>query len=37
MTLNVKDPEAHRLAKVAGEPLLFKGDDFRKTDILPAE
>lgn len=37
MTLNVKDPETHRLAKATGEPLLFKGDDCRKTDILPAE
>lgn len=27
---------AYPLAKVSGEPLLFKGNDFLKTDIVPA-
>ena len=27
---------AYALAKVAAEPLLFKGDDFTHTDITPA-
>jgi ribonuclease VapC len=27
---------SYGLAKAAGEPLLFKGDDFAKTDIAPA-
>jgi ribonuclease VapC len=27
---------AYALAKSTGEPLLFKGDDFSKTDIVPA-
>jgi ribonuclease VapC len=31
--LNIGDCCAYALAKYAGEPLLFKGDDFRKTDI----
>ncbi len=31
--LNFGDCFAYALAKVAGEPLLFKGQDFRKTDI----
>ena len=26
----------YALAKVTGEPLLFKGDDFTHTDITPA-
>ena len=34
--LNICDCFAYALAKVTGEPLLFKGDDFRKTDIHPA-
>lgn len=34
--LNFGDCFAYALAKVTGEPLLFKGDDFRKTDIVPA-
>lgn len=32
--LNFGDCFAYALAKVAGEALLFKGNDFRKTDIL---
>jgi ribonuclease VapC len=31
--LNIGDCCAYALAKYAGEPLLFKGDDFSKTDI----
>lgn len=31
--LNFGDCFAYALAKVAGEPLLFKGDDFRYTDV----
>ena len=31
--LNIGDCCAYALARVSGEPLLFKGDDFRKTDI----
>lgn len=34
--LNFGDCFAYALAKVTGEPLLFKGDDFRKTDISAA-
>ena len=34
--LNFGDCFAYALAKVAGEPLLFKGDDFKKTDIASA-
>ena len=34
--LNFGDCFAYALAKVAGEPLLFKGDDFVHTDIIPA-
>jgi ribonuclease VapC len=34
--LNFGDCFAYALAKATGEPLLFKGDDFRKTDIVPA-
>lgn len=32
--LNFGDCFAYALAKSTGEPLLFKGDDFSKTDIL---
>ncbi|MGH9516594.1 MAG: type II toxin-antitoxin system VapC family toxin [Terriglobales bacterium] len=35
--LNLGDCFAYALAKEKGEPLLFKGDDFRKTDVEPAE
>jgi ribonuclease VapC len=34
--LNFGDCFAYALAKVTGEPLLFKGNDFRHTDIEPA-
>jgi ribonuclease VapC len=34
--LNFGDCFAYALAKITGEPLLFKGEDFRKTDIAPA-
>ncbi len=34
--LNFGDCFAYALAKAMREPLLFKGDDFRKTDIVPA-
>jgi ribonuclease VapC len=34
--LNFGDCFAYALAKVTSEPLLFKGEDFRKTDIVPA-
>ncbi|MGH8898051.1 MAG: type II toxin-antitoxin system VapC family toxin [Egibacteraceae bacterium] len=34
--LNFGDCFAYALAKSTGQPLLFKGDDFRHTDILPA-
>lgn len=35
--LNFGDCFAYALAKATGEPLLFKGDDFRHTDIEVAE
>jgi ribonuclease VapC len=34
--LNFGDCFAYALAKARDEPLLFKGDDFAKTDIVPA-
>ena len=34
--LNFGDCFAYALAKSAGEPLLFKGEDFSRTDIVPA-
>jgi len=34
--LNFGDCFAYALARYMGEPLLFKGDDFRQTDIVPA-
>ena len=34
--LNFGDCFAYALAKLTGEPLLFKGEDFRKTDIVSA-
>lgn len=34
--LNFGDCFSYALAKATGEPLLFKGDDFRQTDIQPA-
>lgn len=35
--LNLGDCFAYALAKEKREPLLFKGDDFRKTDVEAAE
>lgn len=34
--LNFGDCFSYALAKAAGEPLLFKGDDFHHTDVEPA-
>jgi ribonuclease VapC len=34
--LNFGDCFAYALARATREPLLFKGDDFRQTDIAPA-
>jgi ribonuclease VapC len=34
--LNFGDSFAYALAKVTGEPLLYKGDDFARTDITAA-
>src|SRR3954471_14855350 len=34
--LNLGDCFAYALAKARGEPLLFKGDDFRLTDVEAA-
>ncbi len=34
--LNLADCFAYALAKSRDRPLLFKGDDFSKTDIVPA-
>lgn len=34
--LNFGDCFAYALAKATDEPLLFKGDDFARTDIVPA-
>ena len=34
--LNFGDCFAYALAKLTGEPLLFKGEDFKKTDIVSA-
>lgn len=35
--LNYGDCFSYALAKVSGQPLLFKGDDFRQTDIAAAQ
>lgn len=35
--LNFGDCFSYALAKVSGEALLFKGSDFRNTDIVPAK
>ena len=35
-SLNFGDCFAYALAKQSGEPLLFKGDDFSRTDIVSA-
>ena len=34
--LNFGDCFSYALAKVTGEPLLFKGEDFTHTDVAPA-
>ena len=34
--LNFGDCFSYALAKISGEPLLFKGSDFRKTDVAAA-
>jgi ribonuclease VapC len=34
--LNFGDCFAYALVKITGEPLLFKGEDFKKTDIASA-
>lgn len=34
--LNIGDCFAYALAKATGEPLLYKGDDFTRTDITSA-
>ncbi len=34
--LNFGDCFAYALAKATGEPLLYKGNDFTQTDIIPA-
>jgi ribonuclease VapC len=34
--LNFEDCFAYALAKLAAEPLLFKGKDFAQTDLIPA-
>ncbi len=34
--LNLGDSFSYALAKAAGEPLLFKGDDFNHTDLIAA-
>jgi ribonuclease VapC len=34
--LNFGDCFAYALTKITGEPLLFKGDDFKKTDVVSA-
>ncbi|SRR6266478_4375442 len=33
--LNFGDCFAYALAKATGEPILFKGDDFKHTDVTP--
>lgn len=33
--LNIGDCCSYALSRVSGEALLFKGDDFSKTDIIP--
>ncbi len=33
--LNLGDCFSYALSRTSGEPLLFKGDDFAKTDVVP--
>jgi len=35
--LNVGDCFSYALSMVSGEPLLFKGDDFTRTDVVPVK
>jgi len=35
-SLNFGDCFSYALAKVAAEPLLFKGEEFKQSDIIPA-
>ena len=35
--LNYGDCFSYALSRVSGEPLLYKGDDFAQTDIVPAD
>jgi ribonuclease VapC len=35
--LNYGDCFSYALARVSGQPLLFKGDDFGHTDVVAAE
>lgn len=35
-SLNIGDCFVYALAKASGRPLLFKGDDFRRTDVVSA-
>jgi ribonuclease VapC len=34
--LNLGDCASYALAKITGEPLLFKGTDFSRTDVVAA-
>jgi ribonuclease VapC len=34
--LNLGDCFSYALAKATAEPILFKGDDFHRTDLIPA-
>lgn len=36
-SLNFGDCFAYALAKISGEPLIFKGNDFTQTDLMPIE
>ena len=35
--LNLGDCFSYALARSFGEPILFKGDDFSRTDLMPAD
>jgi ribonuclease VapC len=35
--LNFGDCFSYALARVLGEPLLYKGEDFARTDLMPAD
>ena len=34
--LNLGDAVSYALSKATGKPLLFKGEDFTRTDLVPA-